>query len=166
MSLLAPQTKEEGKFQYCNYGYDKTKFKSFDDCMTNYNKVFFTPTTTDLTPINKFEVTCKDGTKDVSNGKNPPCTKNGGVKQNAPLQVPQIAKQTFLEKNSWKLIAVGVPVGFYAFSKYQKYDNKKTLKVTIIGSVVVLGAMVLNGFSGAWTGTTFMDNTFGKQKYW
>ena len=48
MSLLAPQTKEEGKFQYCNYGYDKTKFKSFEDCMTNYNKVFYPATTTDL----------------------------------------------------------------------------------------------------------------------
>jgi len=40
MSLMAPRTPEEGKFQYCNYGYDTTKFKSFDDCMTNYNKVF------------------------------------------------------------------------------------------------------------------------------
>ena len=59
-----------------------------------------------------------------------------------------------------------VPIGFYAFSKYKKYDSKKTLKVTIIGSVVVLGAIVLNGFSGAWTGTTFMDRTFGQQKYW
>jgi hypothetical protein len=48
MSLIAPQTKEEGKFQYCSYGYDKTKFKSFDDCMTNYNKVFYPPKTTDL----------------------------------------------------------------------------------------------------------------------
>jgi hypothetical protein len=59
-----------------------------------------------------------------------------------------------------------VPIGFYAFSKYQKYDNKKTAKVTIIGSVVVFGAIVFNGFSGAWSGTTFMDRTFGQQKYW
>lgn len=59
-----------------------------------------------------------------------------------------------------------VPIGFYAFSKYKKYDSKKTLKVTIIGSVVVLGAIVLNGFSGAWTGNTIMDRTFGQQKYW
>jgi hypothetical protein len=59
-----------------------------------------------------------------------------------------------------------IPIGFYAFSKYQKYDNKKTAKVTIIGSVVVLGLVVLNGFSGAWSGTTFMDRTFGQQKYW
>jgi hypothetical protein len=59
-----------------------------------------------------------------------------------------------------------IPIGFYAFSKYKKYDSKKTLKVTIIGSVVVLGAIVFNGFSGAWSGTTFMDRTFGQQKYW
>jgi hypothetical protein len=48
MSLRPAETKEEGKFQYCSYGYDRTKFKSFDDCMTNYNKVFYPPTTTDL----------------------------------------------------------------------------------------------------------------------
>jgi hypothetical protein len=57
-----------------------------------------------------------------------------------------------------------VPIGLYAFSKYQKYDTKKTLKVTIIGSVVILGAVVLNGFSGAWTGTTFLDTLIGKSK--
>ena len=110
-------------------------------------------------------VTCADGTKDVSNGKNPPCTNNGGIKD-APIDIPQVAKRSFLDEHKSRLIAIGVPVGFYAFSKYQKYDNKKTLKVTIIGSVVVLGAIVLNGFSGAWTGTTFMDRTFGQQKYW
>jgi len=121
--------------------------------------------TTVVQTINKYEVTCKDGTKDVSNGTMPPCTNNGGVKD-APINVPQVAKRSFLDEHKGRLIAVGVPVGFYAFSKYKKYDSKKTLKVTIIGSVVVLGAIVLNGFSGAWTGTTFMDRTFGQQKYW
>ena len=38
MSLRAPQTKEEQKFQHCNYGYDTSKYKSFDDCMKNYYK--------------------------------------------------------------------------------------------------------------------------------
>ncbi len=75
-------------------------------------------------------------------------------------------KQTFSKKNNNSLILVGVPIGFYVFSKYQKYDSKKTLKVTIIGSVVVLGAIILNGFSGAFSGTSIMDRTFGKQKYW
>jgi hypothetical protein len=39
MSLYAPRTKEQAKFQYCNYGYDKNKYTSFDDCMANYGKV-------------------------------------------------------------------------------------------------------------------------------
>jgi len=38
MALRAPETKEEQKFQYCNYGYDTSKYKSFDDCMANYYK--------------------------------------------------------------------------------------------------------------------------------
>lgn len=58
------------------------------------------------------------------------------------------------------------PIGLYAFSKYKGYDNKTTAKVTIIGSIVIIGAVILNGFSGAWTGTTIMDRTFGKQKFW
>ena len=59
-----------------------------------------------------------------------------------------------------------IPIGFYAFSKYKSFDGKKTAKVTILGSVVVIGLVALNGFSGAWSGTTFMDRTFGKQRYW
>jgi hypothetical protein len=38
MALFAPRTKEEQKFQHCNYGYDTSKYKSFDDCMKNYYK--------------------------------------------------------------------------------------------------------------------------------
>ena len=38
MSVRPPQTKEEQKFQHCNYGYDTSKYKSFDDCMKNYYK--------------------------------------------------------------------------------------------------------------------------------
>ena len=87
----------------------------------------------------------------------------------APINVPQGVgqlKQTFLERHKNHLVMAGVPIGFYAFSKYQKYDSKKTLKVTIIGSVVVLGAIVLNALTGMWSGNTFMDSKFGKQKYW
>jgi hypothetical protein len=82
------------------------------------------------------------------------------------VSLPQgvgLAKQSFLEKNQTMLIGIGVPLGFYAFSKYKKYDGKKTAKVTIIGSVVVLGLVVLNGFSGAWTGNTIAKRIFGKQ---
>ena len=58
------------------------------------------------------------------------------------------------------------PIVLYAFSKFKGYDNTKTAKVTIIGSVIIIGAIALNGFSGAWSGTTIMDRTFGKQKFW
>ena len=38
MSLFAPTTEGEGKFQYCNYGYDRAKYTSFEDCMARYGK--------------------------------------------------------------------------------------------------------------------------------
>ena len=38
MSLFAPRTEGEAKFQYCNYGYDKSKYTSFEDCMAKYGK--------------------------------------------------------------------------------------------------------------------------------
>ena len=39
MSLQAPQNIAEQKFQYCNYGFDKSKFRDFNDCMANYKKI-------------------------------------------------------------------------------------------------------------------------------
>jgi len=33
MSLIAATTCGEGVFQYCNYGYDKTKYNSYQECM-------------------------------------------------------------------------------------------------------------------------------------
>lgn len=30
---MAPKDCKEGAWQYCNYGYDKTKYSSFNDCM-------------------------------------------------------------------------------------------------------------------------------------
>ena len=36
MSLRAPQTAAEGKFQYCNYGRNRDKYPTFEDCMKNY----------------------------------------------------------------------------------------------------------------------------------
>lgn len=84
-------------------------------------------------------------------------------KGNAPINFPSTAKRTFLDEHKNHLIMIGVPLGFYAFSKYKKYDNKKTAKVTIIGSVVVLGAIVINGLSGMWSGNTIAKRIFGKQ---
>ena len=36
MSLIAPRNEGEAKFQYCNYGYDKSIYTSFKDCMNRY----------------------------------------------------------------------------------------------------------------------------------
>jgi hypothetical protein len=91
------------------------------------------------------------------------------IKQLQPTsQIPAQVKKKSITSGNLNMLAKAsiVPIGLYAFSKYKKYDNKKTIKVTIIGSVVVLGAIILNGFSGAWSGNSFMDRTFGQQKYW
>jgi len=50
MAVFGARTKEEQKFQHCNYGYDTTKYKSFEDCMTNYYK-FNTSNLPDKLPI-------------------------------------------------------------------------------------------------------------------
>jgi hypothetical protein len=123
--------------------------------------------TTELVNPAPPDVTCNDGTKDITNGKKAPCVSNGGVKMtsvavNVPQGVGQ-AKRTFLDEHKNHLIMIGVPLGFYAFSKYQKYDSKKTLKVTIIGSVVVFGAIFINAMSGFGSGNTYTKRLFGKQ---
>jgi uncharacterized membrane protein len=73
-------------------------------------------------------------------------------------------------KSMFKLsgIVVGVPLAFVAYSKYKKYDTKKTAKVAVIGSVLVLSAIWVNVFSGAWGGETisqrFLRNLGLKEK--
>jgi hypothetical protein len=101
----------------------------------------------------------------ISNEKVPLSVSNPTLVANMKLEEEK--KFAEMKKNSLiKTLAKAsiVPIGLYAFSKYNKYDTKKTLKVTIIGSVVILGAVVLNGFSGAWSGTTFLDSLIGKSK--
>lgn len=134
--------------------------------------------------VANYKVLCNDGTYDVGNGKNAPCINKGGQKQINPIEGGQafMLPKTLEERNIAMAQTTGkrdiftssnlnmfakasiVPIGLYAFSKYQKYDTKKTLKVTIIGSVVILGAVVLNGLSGAWSGTTYLDSLMGKSK--
>lgn len=136
-------------------------------------------------------VLCKDGT--TQNQLSSPnaryadaCVNNGGRAENTKFPIPadkvplsvsnptlvanmkleEEKKRSEMKKNALiKTLAKAsiVPIGLYAFSKYNKYDTKKTLKVTIIGSVVILGAVVLNGFSGAWSGETFFDRLIGKR---
>ena len=43
MALRAPQNAAEAKFQYCNYGYDKSKYSSFADCMKRHESKFTPP---------------------------------------------------------------------------------------------------------------------------
>ena len=43
MALRAPQNAAEAKFQYCNYGYDKSKYSSFEDCMKRHESKFSPP---------------------------------------------------------------------------------------------------------------------------
>ena len=103
----------------------------------------------------------------IPNDKVPLSVSNPTLVANAKLE----EEKKFYEMKKKSMIktlakASIVPIGLYAFSKYNKYDTKKTLKVTIIGSVVILGAVILNGFSGAWSGQSIMDRTFGEKKYW
>jgi hypothetical protein len=101
----------------------------------------------------------------IPNDKVPLSVSNPTLVANMILEEKEKSNE-LRKKNMVKTLAKAsiVPIGLYAFSKYQKYDTKKTLKVTIIGSVVILGAVVLNGFSGAWSGTTFLDSLIGKRK--
>jgi hypothetical protein len=68
---------------------------------------------------NPYEVTCKDGTKDVSNGKNPPCIYNGGVK-NSNSENTVLAPQSFIEKNKTNLLIAGaIVLGYFAYKKFK-----------------------------------------------
>jgi hypothetical protein len=129
MSLFAPRTSGEAKFQHCNYGYDTSKYKSFDDCMANYDK-FNKSNLPDKLPIlnnNKPEtftnLKCNDGSIQ-SVGSNPlggrvdvPCRNNGGVSPNQDLQKPR----TFIEMNQgYIIIAVVLVAGYFAYKKFKK----------------------------------------------
>ena len=94
-------------------------------------------------------VTCADGTKDISNGKNPPCIKNGGVKNdwkdigkilsnqdfpdtsnvkyspepvvNAPTKGKEdITKKLLGAYNQNLIIAVVLVAGYFAYKKFKK----------------------------------------------
>lgn len=107
-----------------------------------------------------------------------PLGSNNNAKLPLSVTNPELFKKNLEESRAKdkKMMAIGKlttlaklsapPIALYGFSKFMGYDNKKTAKVTIIGSVIIVGAVILNGFSGAWSGTTFMDRTFGQQKFW
>ena len=102
-------------------------------------------------------VTCADGTKDVSNGSIPPCTKNGGVmvnnqivKQLKTLEQSQkeideqVAKIKFPLKTT--LITSAVPLGLAYYSYYNNYSLTNGIGVVVIGSVVAFYGTIM--FSG------------------
>lgn len=49
MSLVAPKDCNEAAFQYCNYGYDKTKYSSISDCLAGEKAKCPTNTKVDAT---------------------------------------------------------------------------------------------------------------------
>jgi hypothetical protein len=86
-------------------------------------------------------------------------------KKNTEVKTKYKSLSTVLLETTPMLVKASiVPIGLYVFSKYKKYDTKKTLKVTIIGSVVILGAVVINGFSGAWSGVSLSDKLIANLK--
>ena len=129
MSLRAPLTSGEAKFQHCNYGYDTTKYKSFEDCMANYYK-FNKSTLPDKLP-NQYntqnttqgvtmKLTCNDGTVSMGDFSNPlggrvdvPCRNNGGVKSFEKIEDK--------EPIYYILLTAGVLIaGYFAYKKFKK----------------------------------------------
>ena len=106
---------------------------------------------------NPNEVTCADGTKDVSNGVLAPCTQNGGVKGTLPVVKQlqskeevtkrvdeEIAKIKFPLKTT--VITSAVPLGLAYYSYYNNYSLTKGIGVVVIGSVVAwFGALTFSG---------------------
>lgn len=92
MSLHAPLNKAEQKFQYCNYGFDPNKFRDFNDCMANYDKVVNTKTI----PIENVEL----------------------LKKNVQIPTKQLKTK---EPIYYVLITAGVMiVGYFAYKKFKK----------------------------------------------
>ena len=77
---------------------------------------------------NPYEVTCPDGTKDISNGIAMPCTGRLGGKSQAPQSFNNQQNQTYsTPKNNTKepiyyiLVTAGVLVaGYFAYKKFKK----------------------------------------------
>lgn len=86
------------------------------------------------------EVTCVDGTKDISNGKMPPCTNNGGVKEeNQPIvNVPQ-------KEVAYSSVNLSPEEKFYDTLGIKQYDNSPLrgfpvkLKGRLLVAVVLVG---------------------------
>lgn len=109
------------------------------------------------------EVTCMDGTKDITNGKKAPCINNGGVKplqeivtvktgtpakQESDLQYYTSAR--FLKRASFSIVPIGL-VGLYCYNK--KFSLTKSALLVSIPIVLI-------------TGLQYVSMGGGKNAYW
>lgn len=105
MSLKPATSCKEGVWQYCNYGYDKTLYSSYEDCMSKKMQEC---------PTDEFEVICNDGTKDVSNGVVAPCLNHGGEKHGTGLL---IANKDLTSTQKWGLVVGLTLVAYFILYK-------------------------------------------------
>ena len=115
MSQFKPKTAEEGKFQYCNYGFNKDLFTSFDDCMNRYDEVMSKRDSFDSEP--QTQADCPEGTKFKPRGCKPPqkCTNNRNTCEGTPLS-PVTTKNMAVGSN-WLLPALLVGAGIFILTR-------------------------------------------------
>jgi hypothetical protein len=102
MALRAPQNAAEAKFQYCNYGYDKSKYSSFEDCMKRHESKFSPPPPKDQK------------------------TEGGAILPNDPKNPVSEVEGLFgirlTKKQKWAWV-IGITLGIYGFAYYMNKKN-------------------------------------------
>jgi hypothetical protein len=99
----------------------------------------------------QYDVTCNDGTKDISNGVKAPCTSHGGVNEGKPnlnmvkMKTPTQAttsdfqyytSSNFLKRASVVIVPVGL-IGYYCYNK--KFSLLKSALLVSIPIVAITG---------------------------
>lgn len=129
MSLFKPKTAEEGKWQYCNYGFNKDLFTSFDDCMNRYDEVMSKRDSFNdqamaarvfqlsdkLEP--QTQADCPEGTKFKPRGCKPPqkCTNNRNTCEGTPLS--PITAKTMGVGSNWLVPALLIGAGIFILTR-------------------------------------------------
>jgi hypothetical protein len=118
-----------------------------------------------MASTNQYDVTCNDGTKDVSNGAKAPCTSHGGVNEGKPnLNMVKTVNPTqattsdfqyytsakFLKGASLSVVPVGL-IGYYCYNK----------KFSLLKSALLVSIPIV-----AITGLQYIVMGGGKNKYW
>jgi hypothetical protein len=101
MSLRAPQNAAEAKFQYCNYGYDKSKYSSFEDCMKRHESKF--------SPLPQDKINM-EGAILPNDPKNP------------ESQFEYLLGIRMTKTQKWAVV-IGVTLGIYGFAYYMNKKN-------------------------------------------